>query len=199
MNIDSDFDYLIRLVLLGDSTVGKTNLVLRFTENVFSDNSLPTLGQDFKSKLITLKSKKTAKINIWDTAGQERYMSISKSIYQKVDGVMLVYDITNRETFTNTENWIKEIKEFNHTMPIMLVGNKADLNDERIVEYEEGKKYADDNKMKFIEVSALNGDNVDKAFIDFGNDIFSFLKKKYNSDSISLESSKKGKRKKKCC
>ena len=199
MNIDSDFDYLIRLVLLGDSTVGKTNLVLRFTENVFSDNSLPTLGQDFKSKLITLKSKKTAKINIWDTAGQERYMSINKSIYQKVDGVMLVYDITNRETFTNTENWIKEIKEFNHNMPIMLVGNKADLNNERIVEYEEGKKYADDNKLKFIEVSALNGENVDKAFIEFGNDIFSFLKKKLNSDSVSLESSKKGKRKKKCC
>ena len=199
MNIDSDFDYLIRLVLLGDSTVGKTNLVLRFTENVFSDNSLPTLGQDFKSKLITLKSKKTAKINIWDTGGQERYMSINKSIYQKVDGVMLVYDITNRETFTNTENWIKEIKEFNHNMPIMLVGNKADLNNERIVEYEEGKKYADDNKLKFIEVSALNGENVDKAFIEFGNDIFSFLKKKLNSDSVSLESSKKGKRKKKCC
>ena len=199
MNIDSDFDYLIRLVLLGDSTVGKTNLVLRFTENVFSDNSLPTLGQDFKSKLITLKSKKTAKINIWDTAGQERYMSINKSIYQKVDGVMLVYDITNSETFTNTENWIKEIKEFNHNMPIMLVGNKADLNNERIVEYEEGKKYADDNKLKFIEVSALNGENVDKAFIEFGNDIFSFLKKKLNSDSVSLESSKKGKRKKKCC
>ena len=126
-------------------------------------------------------------------------MSINKSIYQKVDGVMLVYDITNRETFTNTENWIKEIKEFNHNMPIMLVGNKADLNNERIVEYEEGKKYADDNKLKFIEVSALNGENVDKAFIEFGNDIFSFLKKKLNSDSVSLESSKKGKRKKKCC
>ena len=198
MNIESNFDYLIKLVLLGDSTVGKTNLVLRFTENRFSENSLPTLGYDFKSKIITLKSKKKAKLQIWDTAGQERFMSLSKSIFQRVDAIMLVYDITNIITFNNLENWIKKIKEFNDTMPIMLVGNKTDLNEERIVRYEDGKNLANENKMQFLEASALNGENVDKAFVSFGNEIFNCLKKKLIDDRFSLESNKKRK-KKKCC
>ena len=201
MNIESDFDYLLKLALLGDSTVGKTNLVLRFTENTFSLNVAPTIGYDYKSKTITLKkSKKKAKLQIWDTAGQERYMTLSKTVYQKVDGIILVYDVTLLSSFQNISNWIKIIKEFNDSLPIMLVGNKIDKTDERIITYEEGKKLADVNKINFIETSALNGENVDEAFISFSYEVLEYIKIKdsLNSFSIEKENDKKKKRKK-CC
>ena len=120
MNINSDFDYLIKLCILGDSGVGKTNLVIRFTENCFSLNIPPTIGYDYKSKKINLKdSNKEAKLQIWDTAGQERYLSLSKTIFQKVNGIILVYDITKKESFDNIPNWIKIIDEHNSTLPIL--------------------------------------------------------------------------------
>ena len=111
MNIESDFDVLLKIAVLGDATVGKTNLVLRFTENTFSPNVAPTVGYDYKSKTITLiNSNKKAKLQIWDTAGQERFMALSKTVYQRVDGVMLVYDITRRPTFDNILSWITIVK-----------------------------------------------------------------------------------------
>ena len=179
MNINSDFDYLIKICILGDSGVGKTNLVIRFTENCFSLNIPPTIGYDYKSKKINIKdSNKEAKLQIWDTAGQERYLSLSKTIFQKVNGVILVYDITKKDSFDNIPKWIKIINEYNSTLPIILVGNKTDKIDERIITTEEGKQLADEYKMDFIESSALNGENVEKIFTQFGNELVNYLKDK---------------------
>ena len=203
MNIKSDFDYIAKIALLGDSSVGKTNLVLRFTENTFTVNIPPTIGYDYKSKTIILnKSKKKAKLQIWDTAGQERYMSLCKTVFQRVDGVMLVYDITQLITFENILKWINIIREYNDLMPIILIGNKIDKINERLVTFENGEKLAAENNIKFMETSALTGENVDDAFINFGNDIINFLKNKtcLMSDKFSLAKNKtKVKKKKKCC
>ena len=203
MNIKSDFDYIAKIALLGDSSVGKTNLVLRFTENTFTVNIPPTIGYDYKSKTIILnKSKKKAKLQIWDTAGQERYMSLCKTVFQRVDGVMLVYDITQLITFENILKWINIIREYNDLMPIILIGNKIDKINERLVTFENGEKLAAENNIKFMETSALTGENVDDAFINFGNDIINFLKNKtcLMSDKFSLGKNKtKVKKKKKCC
>ena len=203
MNIQSEFDYLVKIALLGDTTVGKTNLVLRFTENNFTTNNPPTIGYDYKSKTIILKnSKKKAKLQIWDTAGQERYMSLCKTVYQKVDGVIMVYDITVKKTFDNILTWIKIVKDFNDKMPILLIGNKTDLNDERIITYENGKNLADKNNCNFFETSALNGNNVDEAFILFGNIVVDYLKNKTSliSDSFSIDkNTTKVRKRKKCC
>ena len=203
MNIESDFDVLLKLAVLGDATVGKTNLVLRFTENIFSPNVAPTVGYDYKSKTITLiDSNKKAKLQIWDTAGQERFMALSKKIYQRVDGVMLVYDITRRPTFDNILSWITRVKEYKANFPIMIIGNKIDKEDERQVTYEEGKNLADENKLTFFETSALNGGNVDEAFLNFANEVLDNLKANTSlnkdNDSFSIEKPKK-KKKKKCC
>jgi small GTP-binding protein len=203
MNIKSDFDYIAKIALLGDSSVGKTNLVLRFTENTFTVNIPPTIGYDYKSKTIILnKSKKKAKLQIWDTAGQERYMSLCKTVFQRVDGVMLVYDITQLITFENILKWINIIRDYNDLMPIILIGNKIDKINERLVTFENGEKLAAENNIKFMETSALTGENVDDAFINFGNDIINFLKNKtcLMSDKFSLAKNKtKVKKKKKCC
>ena len=203
MNIKSDFDYIAKIALLGDSSVGKTNLVLRFTENTFTVNIPPTIGYDYKSKTIILnKSKKKAKLQIWDTAGQERYMSLCKTVFQRVDGVMLVYDITQLITFENILKWINIIRDYNDLMPIILIGNKIDKINERLVTFENGEKLAAENNIKFMETSALTGENVDDAFINFGNDIINFLKNKtcLMSDKFSLSKNKtKVKKKKKCC
>ena len=205
MNIQSEFDYLVKIALLGDTTVGKTNLVLRFTDNTFTTNNPPTIGYDYKSKTINLKnSKKKAKLQIWDTAGQERYMSLSKTVFQRVDGVILVYDIRVRSSFEHILNWINIVKDFNDKMPILLIGNKTDLEEERIVSYEEGKKLADEKNLEFMETSALNGNNVDEAFILFGNIVANYLKSKTSlvSDSFSIDKHThkiKKKKKKGCC
>ena len=202
MNIESDFDYLLKIALLSDITVGKRNLVLRFTENTFSSNIAQTVGYDYKSKAISLnKFNKKVKLQIWDTAGQERFMALSRTVYQRVDGVMLVYDIASSPTFENILSWINKIKEFKANLPIMIIGNKIDLRDERIITFEEGKNLADEHKLQFFETSALNGENVEESFISFAYEVLESIKANnslYNEDNISIEKYKK-KYGKKCC
>ncbi len=202
MNINSDFDFLIKIVLLGDSSVGKTNLVLRFTLNTFSINTATTIGYDYKAKNILLnKSKKIAKLQIWDTAGQEKYMALNKNVFLRMDGVILVYDITSLSSFQNINKWIEIIKESNDNLPLILVGNKIDKEDERIISSKEGKNLADEYKMNFFETSALNGKNVDEVFIKFANEVFEYMQKKTeNNDNFSITKKDiKKKKKKKCC
>ena len=137
MNLVPDFDYLYKIALLGDANVGKTNLILRFTEKTFSLNITPTVGYDYKSKTITLdKYNKKVSLQIWDTAGQERFMALSKTIYKIVDGIILVYDITKLITFENVLNWMKKVKEYNKNLPILIIGNKKDKEDDRNVTFE---------------------------------------------------------------
>ena len=204
MQIESDFEFQIKLVIIGDSGVGKTNFIFQFTEKRFSGLHVTTVGFDYKSKIIKLpSSKKKVKIQIWDTAGQERYMALNKSIFQKVQGVIIMYDLTKRNSFENIEKWLNLLSQNASDKIKFLVANKLDLADEkRIVTYEEGNKIAKEHNMQFYEGSGQSGENVDRVFIDMAERIYeNILDEKDNLSSTgSIDLQKQTlKKKKKCC
>ena len=169
MNVESDFETLLKLVIIGDSGVGKSNFLFKFTEGQFSPAHVITIGFDYKSKIVTLpKSKKKVKLQIWDTAGQEKYMAINKNLFQRVQGIILMYDLTKRETFDRLNIWLNIIKQMTNDIPIILVANKLDEENNtekgRIVDYDEGEAFAKKNEFPFLEASAFNGTNVENAF-----------------------------------
>ena len=151
MQINSDFEVMIKLMIIGDSSVGKTNFIFRFTEGRFSTFHVATVGFDYKSRIIKLPSnKKKVKLQIWDTAGQERYMALNKNLFQKVQGIILMYDLTNRDSFENLNGWLNLVTQNVSNKIIMLVGNKLDLAEEkRIVTETEGMMLAQENKILF--------------------------------------------------
>ncbi|KAI3984060.1 hypothetical protein MKX01_035187 [Papaver californicum] len=160
-----DFDYLFKLLMIGDSGVGKSSLLLSFTSDTFEDLS-PTIGVDFKVKLVTLGGKKL-KLAIWDTAGQERFRTLTSSYYRGAQGVILVYDVTRRDTFTNLADvWAKEIDLYstNQDCIKMLVGNKVDKESERVVTKKEGIDFAREYGCLFLECSAKTRVNVKQCF-----------------------------------
>ncbi|XP_055334422.1 uncharacterized protein LOC129585669 [Paramacrobiotus metropolitanus] len=161
---DEQYDYLFKVVLVGDSGVGKTNLVSRFARNEFSLESKSTIGVEFATKSVQIEGK-TIKVQCWDTAGQERYRAIGSAYYRGALGALLVYDITKRPTFTNIQSWLKDLRDSaDNNLVILMVGNKSDLKHLRAVNIEEGKALAESNKMFFIETSALDASNVENAF-----------------------------------
>ena len=169
---------LIPFMLLGDTCVGKTCLIQNFAKEKFDLNTISTIGHDFKNKNIEIKKngeKKSFVLKIWDTAGQERFKSITKNFIKDSDGILFVYDITQKKTFEDVKDWIDLISENitsnNNHFTIILVGNKTDLEDDRVISYEEGEKLAKDYKYSFYETSALNGSNVEEAFMDLVNKI----------------------------
>ena len=149
------YDEKIKLMIIGETRTGKTSLISRYCKGDYSESPyLSTIGIDFQIKNLTINSKKI-RLQIWDTAGQERFRNIAKNYYQSSDGFIIVYDITNSESFQTLDYWIEEIKSNSHEFTKMiLVGNKCDLEDERQVKKEEGKDYAKKEKIKFYEVSA---------------------------------------------
>ena len=169
MNVESDFETLIKLVIIGDSGVGKSNFLFKFIEGQFSPAHVATIGFDYKSKIVTLpKSKKKVKLQIWDTAGQEKYMAINKNLFQRVQGIILMYDLTQRQTYERLNIWLNIIKTMTNDIPIILVANKLDEENNaekgRIVDYDEGEAFAKKNEFPFLEASAFNGTNVENAF-----------------------------------
>ncbi|KAK3096120.1 hypothetical protein FSP39_023427 [Pinctada imbricata] len=157
-------DYLTKVVLVGDSGVGKTNLLSRFTRNYFSLETRTTIGVEFATRSLHIDGKEI-KAQIWDTAGQDRFMSITKAYYRHAVGALLVYDITKYQTFQNLERWIEELRQFtDDDVLIMLVGNKTDLRHLRAVLTEEARQFAEKHQISFIETSALDSSNVDVAF-----------------------------------
>ena len=162
---DEELDFIFKVVFLGDSSVGKSNIISKYKLNEFNRNSKSTVGVEFYSKIIT-QNNKNIKIQIWDTAGQERFKSITKSYYKGAKGAIIVYDITRRATFENVQEWFKDTKTMgdNTHLVLMLVGNKCDLVNERQVSTEEGKKEAEMNGIAFMETSALDGTNITEAF-----------------------------------
>ena len=168
MNIQSSFDNTLKIIIVGDTCVGKSNFLFRFINDQFSKIYQTTLGIDCKSKVCILpKSKKKVKINLWDTAGQERYMSINKMYFQKIQGIILMYDITQRSSFERLPKWVQLINETTFNIPIVLIGNKIDDEEEnRIVSTEEGKDFANQNGYLFYEASALSGKNVNDSIYD---------------------------------
>ncbi|KAF5184468.1 Ras-related protein rabc1 [Thalictrum thalictroides] len=165
MDVGVEFDYLFKLLFVGDSGVGKSSLLLSFTSNTF-DHLSPTIGVDFKVKLVSLGGKKL-KLSIWDTAGQERFRTLTSSYYRGAQGIIMVYDVTRRETFTNLADiWGKEIDLYstNRDCIKMLVGNKVDKESERVVTRKEAMDFAREYGCLFIECSAKTRVNVEQCF-----------------------------------
>ncbi|KAK7534052.1 ras-related protein rab-like protein-11B [Phyllosticta citribraziliensis] len=161
---NDEYDFLFKVVLIGDSGVGKSNLLSRFTRNEFNLDSKSTIGVEFATRSIQVDAK-TIKAQIWDTAGQERYRAITSAYYRGAVGALLVYDISKHQTYENVTRWLKELRDHaDSNIVIMLVGNKSDLRHLRAVPTEEAKQFASENNLSFIETSALDASNVELAF-----------------------------------
>jgi len=164
--------------VIGNSGVGKSCLLIRFTDDTFSDSYVTTIGVDFKIKTLEIDSK-SCKLQIWDTAGQERFRNIISSYYRGAQGIMLVYDITDLESFQNLNSWLIEIeKNASKNVYKILVGNKSDMESERKVTKEQGKDFADQYGMKFFETSAKDSTNVSEAFIAMTKEVINNTNKK---------------------
>ena len=157
--------YIIKIVTLGDSMVGKTSIVYRYFENKFNESILSTIGIDFKTKYIKVRDA-SVKVLIWDTAGQEKFRNIAKQYYQGANGVLLVFDVSDRKSFERIEYWLNEIKENNKidSMYAVIVANKIDLVGERVISRDEAEKYAEKNNISYFEVSAKTGEGVAEMF-----------------------------------
>jgi len=174
---DEGFSFLYKIVVIGDSSVGKTNIMTRFTSNEFSTESKATIGVDFGHAEITLTDGTRIKVQIWDTAGQERFRAITKGYYSKAVGALIVYDITKQATFRSVEKWLQELRQHVNSndaaaFVIMLVGNKSDLRSQREVPTEDARRFAQKNDLLFIETSALDGENIKEAFQQTVQEIF---------------------------
>jgi len=180
----SNYDYLFKVVLIGDSGVGKSNLLSRFTRNEFNLESKSTIGVEFATRSINVDGK-TVKAQIWDTAGQERYRAITSAYYRGAVGALLVYDIAKHATYVNVTRWLKELRDHaDSNIVIMLVGNKSDLKHLRAVPTEEAKAFAAENGLSFIETSALDSSNVEGAFQTILTDIYRIVSSKSLESAI---------------
>lgn len=181
-------DYIFKIVLLGDSAVGKSNLLSRYTKNEFSRNSKATIGVEFQAKTLQIDNKEI-KAQIWDTAGQERFRAVTSAYYRGAVGALLVYDISRRQTFQNICRWLEELRM--HSDPgivTMLVGNKSDLKEARKVSVDDGAALAQSEDMFFMETSALDSTNVSIAFQTIVKAIYNVTSRKVLSfDNQKLE------------
>jgi len=190
---DEEYDYLFKVVLIGDSGVGKSNLLSRFTRNEFNLESKSTIGVEFATKSIQSDGK-TIKAQIWDTAGQERYRAITSAYYRGAVGALLVYDISKRISYDNVSRWLKELRDHaDQNIVIMLVGNKKDLRHMRQVQTDEAKEFCKQHKLFFIETSALADSNVTTAFETILKEIYRLISRKsVTSDPTAASSGPSG-------
>jgi small GTP-binding protein len=201
-------DYKLKVVVVGDSGVGKTNLIKRFVSNTFNQNSKATVGVEFLSKSYQINDK-VFKIEMWDTAGQERYKSITAAYYKGAKGALIVYDTTQKTSFENIDKWMVEIKDkASKDMKLMIVGNKTDLKDERQVTIEEASEKAKELEAPIMETSALDGSNVKDAFYDLLKEMYKEISKKLvaietqnetEKNGVQLETGAEEEKKKGCC
>lgn len=213
---DEEYQILVKVILIGDSGVGKSNILSRYILDEFNIDTKATVGVEFGSKLIEKDPNTKIKVQIWDTAGQERYKSITNAYYKGAKGAFVVYDITRKDTFTNVDKWFSELKSnCDQNVFVILIGNKSDMEEQRQVSSEEGKAKSEFLKTAFMETSAMRAVNVDEAFNMMVDEIYKGLKqnigknkdKNNNEDFgdndtpiVLRENDIKGKsKKKKCC
>ena len=202
---DDEYDFIFKVLLLGNSDVGKSSLLLRFVDSVWNVAFVPTIGVDFKVKTLEINNKKV-KMQIWDTAGEERFRTVVSTYFRGAHGILLLYDVTNRDSFKNLENWLIEIeKNSSEKVLKILLGNKCDLNDDREIQPDEGRAFADRNGMEFMETSAKMNTNVNEAFETLGKLMIEFNSKNNNktqqgeNKTFKANSGKDLNTKKKCC
>ncbi|KAM7470314.1 hypothetical protein LguiA_008497 [Lonicera macranthoides] len=191
---DEEYDYLFKVVLIGDSGVGKSNLLSRFTRNEFCLESKSTIGVEFATRTLQVEGR-TIKAQIWDTAGQERYRAITSAYYRGALGALLVYDTTKPTTFENVSRWLKELRDHaDSNIVIMLIGNKTDLKHLRAVATEDAQSFAEREGLSFVETSALEATNVENAFHTILAEIYRIISKKsLSSEEPGPASIKEGK------
>ena len=177
--MSTNFNYLLKYIIIGDSSVGKSNLLLRYTQQRFNDEYQATIGVEFGAKNLTIDSQ-IYRIQIWDTAGQENFKSITRAYYKNSVCALVVYDISSRDSFNNVSTWIEDCKNQSpKTIFMVLVGNKSDLNDKRQVNTEEGQELADKYGLQFYETSAKTGDNVEAIFFNSADEIAKKIDENY--------------------
>ena len=206
---DESYEIMVKVVLVGDSGVGKTNIMSKYLKNQFREDSKATVGVEFGSKQFSVEGHQI-KAQIWDTAGQERYKAITSAYYKGAKGAFIVYDITRKNTFETVNKWVSDITAAaDKKITLILIGNKNDLEDQRQVTKEVGEEKAKELGLAFMETSACSGENLDKAFQMMINEIY----KKYQEDvvgetqestvqqgkDITLDKTKGKQEKKKCC
>ena len=195
-SIPSNFNYLFKYIIIGDSNVGKSNILTRYTQNKFNEQYQATIGVEFGAKNLTINNQ-IIRIQIWDTAGQENFRSITRAYYKNSVCAMVVYDITNRESFENIQSWIEDIRtQSPKTVLIILIGNKIDLDDRRIITYDEGNEFAIKNGLIFGETSAKTGEGIEEIFKKSAQEIDKKMNENYydlNSETCGIKKGNKGK------
>ena len=182
MSDANGYNMLFKIVLIGESSVGKTNILSKYLNNEFNPNSKATVGVEFGTKNYKIDNN-VVKVQIWDTAGQERYRSITSAYYKGAKGCFIVYDITRRSSFDSIDRWLTDLKaNCDEKITIVLLGNKSDLEEQREVSKDEGQQKAELYKLAFMETSALNGNNIENAFNELINDVY-----KHHHSSIEKE------------
>ena len=201
-----NYDKTCQILIIGDSSVGKTCLIQRYANGIFKEDYTTTVGLDFHTKQEMINNL-TVSIKLWDTAGQERFKALTPSFFRNAEGVVLAYDVTNSESFDNLKFWINSIKtnlfEKNIFIPIIIIGNKIDLEDMRDISKDIANKFAKENNFKYFETSAKTGEGVDEAFRDLVNQILANSDKNEEAakerKSVKIEENKDDKQKKKGC
>ena len=188
---DEEYDMILKILIIGDSGVGKSNLLLRYIKNEFNSDMRSTVGVEFGFKMLKIDNL-DIKAQIWDTAGQERYKSITSAYYKGAKGVLIVYDITRRKSYENLDKWLNEFKmKSDDNASIVLIGNKCDLIEKREVDMEEAKNYANLHNLAFFETSAKENENVERAFYALVTQIVKNIKNNLNENFTGVDGIKK--------
>ena len=199
MNSDKEYEYLIKILIVGDSTVGKTNLIKKYVENKFNESYFASTGIDLITTSIKIEGK-SFKIQIWDTAGQEKYRAMTKNLFLKTQGIVIIFDISNETSFINLKSWMNDIKEeCSADIPMILVGNKLDLEDKRVIDKERAMEFAKNEKLEYIETSSKTGENINKALSLIIEKIYQRADSNSNFSFTLDDGTVKKKSKKMCC
>ena len=200
--MNNKYDYLFKLIIIGDTNTGKSCLLQRFADDSYTNEFISTIGVDFKVKTITINDK-MIKTQIWDTAGQDRFRSITNSYYRGAHGIIISYDITNKQSFVNIERWMRNVKDFGSDNAVkILIGTKSDLEEKRKVSKKELEDLANELDMKYIETSAKDNKNVDELFIIICKEILNNMTEKLENlreRKIFIETHLLKQKKNNCC